>query len=196
MQKLKNKVAVIYGDGNVGSAIAKAFACEGANIFLAGRTGARLKKIAHEIKSTKGEVETAELDALNESEVIDHLNEVVEKTGRIDISFNAIGLPQTGIQGIALTELSVESFMRPINSYVQSHFITAKSAASLMVKQNGGVILMHTPNASRISPPFVGGMVPAWAAIEALCRSISVECGEKGVRSVCLLTTGIPETSL
>jgi NAD(P)-dependent dehydrogenase (short-subunit alcohol dehydrogenase family) len=65
-----------------------------------------------------------------------------------------------------------------------------------MVKQGYGVIVMHTPNASRISPPFVGGMVPAWAGIEALCRSLSVECGQYGVRAVCLLTTGIPETSL
>src|SRR5207302_10111250 len=32
--------------------------------------------------------------------------------------------------------------------------------------------------------------------LEGLCRSLSVECGQKGVRSVCLLTTGIPETSL
>ena len=39
-------------------------------------------------------------------------------------------------------------------------------------------------------------MVPAWAAIEALSRSLSVELGPKGVRSLCLLTTGIPETPL
>ncbi len=39
-------------------------------------------------------------------------------------------------------------------------------------------------------------MVPAWAAIEALFRLLSVECGEHGVRAVCLLTTGIPETPL
>ena len=39
-------------------------------------------------------------------------------------------------------------------------------------------------------------MVAAWSAVEALCRSLSVECGQQGVRSVCLLTTGIPETPL
>ncbi|MEP6737614.1 MAG: SDR family oxidoreductase [Chryseolinea sp.] len=65
-----------------------------------------------------------------------------------------------------------------------------------MVKQGHGVMVIHTPNASRISPPFVGGMVSAWAAIEALFRSLSVECGVYGVRAVCLLTTGIPETPL
>ncbi|MEO5892519.1 MAG: SDR family oxidoreductase, partial [Ferruginibacter sp.] len=87
-------------------------------------------------------------------------------------------------------------FSLPVTTYTQAHFITTKAAARRMVKQGSGVILMHTPNASRISPPFVGGMVPAWAAMEALCRSLSVECGQYGVRAVCLLTTGIPETPL
>lgn len=122
--------------------------------------------------------------------------EVTGKVGRIDISFNAIGIPQKGIQGIPLTELSLQSFLFPITTYAQSHFITSKAAAKQMMQQGNGVILMHTPNASHISLRFVGGMVPAWSAMEALCRSLSVECGEIGVRSVCLLTTGIPETSL
>ncbi len=196
MKKIENKVSVVYGDGNVGSAIAKAFAGEGAKVFLAGRTPSKLRKIADEILAQGGDVETAQVDALNEPAVEKHMAEVIKKAGRIDISFNTIGLPMKGIQGTPLTDLSLESFSLPITTYTQSHFITAKAAARQMIKQGNGVILMHTPNASRISPPFVGGMVPAWSAIEALCRSISVECGEKGIRSVCLLTTGIPETSL
>ncbi len=196
MQKLKNKVAVVYGNGNTGSAIAKAFASEGAKVFLAGKTISKLKAIADEIKSASGLIETAEIDALNESAIEQHLNEIINKEGRVDISFNAIGLAHKCIQGIPLTELAAKSFMLPVTTYLQSHFITAKAAAKQMIQQGNGVILMHTPNASRISPPFVGGMIPTWSAIEALCRSLSVECGEQGVRSVCLLTTGIPETSI
>ncbi|HTD40827.1 MAG TPA: SDR family oxidoreductase [Mucilaginibacter sp.] len=196
MKRLGHKVAVVYGDGTVGGAIAKSFAREGAKVFLAGRTIEKIKIIADEILSEGGDIETAQLDALDELAVEKHMAEIIKKSGKIDISFNAIGIPQKGIQGIPLTELSVESFSLPITTYTQSHFVTSKIAARHMVEQGQGVILMHTPNASRISPPFVGGMVPAWAAIEALCRSISVECGERGVRSVCLLTTGIPETSL
>jgi NAD(P)-dependent dehydrogenase (short-subunit alcohol dehydrogenase family) len=196
MKKLTNKTAVVYGDGNIGSAIAIAFANEGAHVFLAGRTSAKLKKIAEEILTAGGTVETAQVDALHEGAVERHFQDVVTKTGKVDISFNAIGLPMTGIQGTPLTELSLESFTLPITTYSQAHFITAKIAAKQMMKQGGGVILMHTPNASRISAPFVGGMIPAWSAMEALCRSLSVECAPQGVRSVCLLTTGIPETSL
>jgi NAD(P)-dependent dehydrogenase (short-subunit alcohol dehydrogenase family) len=196
MKRLEKKVAVVYGDGAIGAAVAKAFAREGAMVFLTGRTVAKLDAIAKEILPTEGGVETAQVDALDEKAVEKHLRDVIKKTGRIDISFNAIGIPQKGIQGIPLTELSVESFSLPIITYTQSHFVTAKAAARRMSSQGHGVILMHTPNASRLSPPFVGGMVPAWAAMEGLCRSLSVECGDKGVRAACLLTTGIPETKL
>lgn len=196
MKRLQDKVAVVYGDGTVGAVIAKAFAREGAKVYLTGRTIKKLKAIADETLPGEGFIETAQLDALNEQAVEEHIQEVIKKAGKVDISFNAIGIPQKGIQGIPLTELSLECFSLPITTYTQSHFVTAKAAARRMVSQGHGVIVMHTPNASRISPPFVGGMVPAWAAIEALCRSLSVEFGQFGVRSVCLLTTGIPETSL
>jgi NAD(P)-dependent dehydrogenase (short-subunit alcohol dehydrogenase family) len=196
MKKLEYKIAVIYGDGSVGSAIAKAFAREGARVFLTGRTLTKLNTIADEILSDGGAIDTAKLDALDEQAVEKHMSEVINKAGKIDISFNAIGIPQKDARDIPLTELSLESFSLPITTYTRSHFITAKAAARRMVKQGHGVIVMHTPNASRISPPFVGGFAPAWAAMEALCRSLSVEFGQEGVRSVCLLTTGIPETPL
>jgi NAD(P)-dependent dehydrogenase (short-subunit alcohol dehydrogenase family) len=196
MKKLENKVAIVYSDGTVGSAIALAFACEGAKVYLTGRTVEKLDAVANQVLSNDGFIETSVLNALDEEGVVQHMNMVIEKAGKVDISFNAIGIPQRGIQGIPLTALTLESFSLPITTYTQSHFITAKAAARVMVQQGNGVILMHTPNASRISPPLVGGMVPAWAAIEALFRSLSVECAEYGVRSVCLLTTGLPETPL
>jgi NAD(P)-dependent dehydrogenase (short-subunit alcohol dehydrogenase family) len=196
MQRLEDKIAVIYGDGAVGGAIAKAFAREGARVFLTGRTIKKLDAIAGGMLPGEGAIETDRLDALDEEAVEGHMSEVIKKAGKIDISFNAIGIPQKGSQGIPLTELPVDSFFLPLATYTKSHFVTARAAARRMVRQGRGVILMHTPNASRISPPFVGGMVPAWASLEALCRSLSVECGQYGVRSICLLTTGIPETPL
>jgi NAD(P)-dependent dehydrogenase (short-subunit alcohol dehydrogenase family) len=196
MKRLKDKVAIVYGDGNVGCAIAKAFAREGARVFMTGRTLKKLEAIA-DVSLPGGEaMEINQLDAMDEQAVEQHMADVIKKAGKIDIVFNAIGIPQKGIQGIPLTELSLESYMLPVTTYAQAHFITARAAARRMVQQGYGVILMHTPNASRISPPFVGGMVPAWAGIEALCRSLSVECGQQGVRAVCLHTTGIPETTL
>jgi NAD(P)-dependent dehydrogenase (short-subunit alcohol dehydrogenase family) len=196
MKRLDNKVAVVYGDGATGSAIAKVFAREGAVVFLTGRTATKLEATAGEILSQGGMVETAILDALNEQAVETHMAGIIKTAGKIDISYNAIGIPQTGIQGIPLTELSLEGFSLPLITYPQSHFITAKAALKRMVKQGHGVIIAHTPTPGKLSQPFVGAMPLTWAAIEALCRSISVEYGQYGVRAVCLHTTAIPETPL
>jgi hypothetical protein len=54
---------------------------------------------------------------------------------RIDISFNATGLSQIGIQGIPLAQLSEEAFLMPINSYLKTHFITAKAAHGITFEQ-------------------------------------------------------------
>jgi len=194
MNRLKDKVVIIYGNGAIGSAIARAFAREGAEIFLAGLTQEKLTAIASEILFDGGKIETAVLDALDEQAVEKHMSDVIKKTGKVDISFNAIGIQLKDVQHTPLIELPVENFFLPIATYTRSHFITAKAAASRMVKQRSGVILMHTANISRISAPFAGGRTPAWAAMEALCRSFSVECGEYGVRVACLFTTAIPET--
>jgi enoyl-[acyl-carrier-protein] reductase (NADH) len=54
---------------------------------------------------------------------------------------------------------------------------------------------MHTPEPARMGLPLLGGMAPAWAAIEALCRSFSAEFASRGIRAICLRTTGMPETT-
>jgi len=193
---LEKKIAIVYGAGGaVGGAVARGFAREGAKVHLTGRDQQALDAVARDIAAAGGAVETARVDALDESSVDKHARAVVERDGRIDVSFNAIGIPQAGIQGIPLTELPLEAFSLPVATYTRAHFVTARVAARRMVEQRSGVILMHTPEPARIGAALVGGMGPAWAALEALCRSLSAELGPHGVRAVCLRTTGIPETA-
>ncbi|MCO6006391.1 SDR family oxidoreductase [Actinoallomurus purpureus] len=175
--------------------MARAFAREGARVFLTGRDLSAVDALAKEISAAGGAAETAQVDALDEEAVGSHLDAVVEQAGTIDVSFNAIGIPQQGIQGIPLTELSVESFSLPVTTYPRAHFVTARAAARRMIEQRSGVILMHTPEPARLGAPLVGGMGPAWAALEGLNRALSAECAQYGVRAVCLRTTGMPETA-
>ena len=198
---LKNKVAVIYGAGGaVGSAVAVAFAKEGARVFLSGRTLSKVEAVAREIVSDGGVAEANEVDALDEASIEKHLDGVVSKAGGIDISFNAIGVPallvaDKGMQGVPLTEISIESFIYPIATYTRSHFLTGRAAARRMTRaKKPGVILMHTPEPARIGVPLLGGMGPAWAALEAICRSFSAELAAYGIRASCLRSTGLPET--
>jgi NAD(P)-dependent dehydrogenase (short-subunit alcohol dehydrogenase family) len=193
--QLKNKTAVIYGaSGSIGEVVAHAFAREGARVFLTGKNKGAIKKLAEDIVAQDGFAEADEVDALNEQAVNNHLKLVIEKEGKIDISFNAIGIPQTGVQGIPLTELSPESFTLPILSYSKSHFITATAAARQMAAKKSGVILTLTAIPSKLPAPLVGGMAPSWAAIEALTRTLAGELGSHGIRVVCLRADGMPET--
>jgi NAD(P)-dependent dehydrogenase (short-subunit alcohol dehydrogenase family) len=192
---LDNKNAIIYGAGGaVGAAVARAFAREGARVFLTGRRLEPIEALAEEISASGGTAEAAQVDALDEQAVASHLDAVVEKAATVDISFNAIGIPQQGMQGIPLTDLSVASFSLPLTTYTRAHFLTGRAAARQMITQKSGVVLMHTPEPARLGTPLLGGMSPAWAAMEALNRAFSAEWASYGVRAVCLRTTGIEET--
>jgi NAD(P)-dependent dehydrogenase (short-subunit alcohol dehydrogenase family) len=193
---LENKIAVIYGAGGaVGGAVARAFAREGARVFLTGRNLAPVEETAKIIVAAGGAAEAAPVDALDEAAVEAHMEATLKRASRVDISFNAITpVPQPGVQGIPITSLPVESFTAPITAYLRSHFLTARAAARSMARQGSGVILMHTPEPARLGAPLVGGMGPAWAAMEAFNRNLSAEFGARGVRAVCIRSTGLPET--
>jgi NAD(P)-dependent dehydrogenase (short-subunit alcohol dehydrogenase family) len=191
---LKDKVAVIYGAGGIGSAVASAFASEGAKVFLAGHERASAEAVAKDIASTGGFAEAAAVDALDEKAIDKHLQSVIEKAGRVDISFNAIGFPNREILGVPLIEMNVEQFSQPITAYTTSYFLTARLAARRMVAKKSGVIMIVTALHSRIGLPLVGGYGPAQAAKEALTRDLSVELAPHGIRVVGLRPQAMPET--
>jgi NADP-dependent 3-hydroxy acid dehydrogenase YdfG len=105
---LEKKTAVIYGAGGaIGGAVARAFAKEGAKVFLTGRNLASVTATAKEIIAAGGTAEAAQVDALDEGAVDSHMAAVVEKAGTVDISFNAITpIPQPGTQGIPIAQLT------------------------------------------------------------------------------------------
>jgi NAD(P)-dependent dehydrogenase (short-subunit alcohol dehydrogenase family) len=192
---LKDKVAVIYGaGGGIGGAVARAFASEGANLFLTGRSLASVEVVAKDIVSGGGSAEAAEVDALDEQAVDEHLRSVIDQEGRVDISFNAVGIPNATILGVPLIELDVEQFSLPMTSYTRSYFLTARLAARRMVANGSGVIMTVTSLLSRTGTPLVGGYGPAQAAKEALTRDLSTELAPQGIRVVGLRPQGMPET--
>src|SRR5204863_3087299 len=59
---LERKNAIIYGGGGaIGSAVARAFAAEGARVYLAGRTLDKLEETAQAVRSGGGQAHTAQL---------------------------------------------------------------------------------------------------------------------------------------
>lgn len=193
---LNNKVAVIYGAGGaIGSAVARAFANEGARLFLTGRTRAPVDALAKEIVTAGGSAKAAQVDALDEQAVDDHLQSVIEKTGHVDISFNAIGNSGTDVLGVALIDMDLRHFSQPVNSYVASYFLTARLAARRMIANKSGVLMTLSALPARTGTRLNGGYGAAQAAKEALTRDLSAELAPHGIRVVGLRPHGMPETS-
>jgi NAD(P)-dependent dehydrogenase (short-subunit alcohol dehydrogenase family) len=193
---LQDKVGVVYGAGGaIGGAVARAFAAAGARLFLTGRLLAPVEAVAKDIVAAGGSAEATAVDALDEQAVEQHLRSVVDQAGRVDISFNAVGVPDGEILGVPLAELEVERFSRPITSYTTSYFLTARLAARHMIPKRSGVIMTVTSIPSRTGTPLQGGYPPAMAAKEALTRDLSAELAPHGIRVVGLRPNGIPETA-
>jgi 3-oxoacyl-[acyl-carrier protein] reductase len=184
---LQKKNAVIYGGGGaIGGAVARTFAREGAKVFLAGRTLAKLEKVAREISA-----EVAQVDALDEAAVERHADAVAAKAGGIDIMLNAVGIVH--VQGTPFAELSFQDYAHPIAAYTRTNFLTAKAVARHMVKRGSGVILTLSTPGSRMSGVGFLGYGVTCGAIETFSRILAGELGASGIRVVCLRPDAIPE---
>jgi len=193
---LKDKVAVIYGaGGDVGGAVARAFAHEGARLFLSGRHFAKVEAVVADIIGRGGVAEAAEVDALDEQAVDQYVGAVAEKAGTIDISFTAIAISGQLPNRAPLLDLSAKDFALPITTYTQANLFTARSAARRMVARRSGVIVTITATPSRAAFPNAGGSAPAFAAVVALSRTLSAELAPQGIRVVCLMPNAMPETA-
>lgn len=190
---LEAKNAVIYGAGGpVGAAVARAFAREGAKVFLTGRTMAKLDAVTADIRSAGGLAEAAQVDALDETAVNDHAGAVAAGAGSIDISVNLIAHGHA--HGTPLAEMSLEDFIGPVITAVRSTFLTTRAAARHMIRQGSGVILAFGGYGPPPRDYYIGGTQVAFQAIEAMRRQLASELGPHGIRVVTLQTGGIPET--
>jgi 3-oxoacyl-[acyl-carrier protein] reductase len=188
---LKGKHAVVFGaGGSVGAAVAKEFAAEGAEVFLAGWTKSNVEAVANQITSDGGHVHTQVIDALDDIAVNEYIDGIVKQAGSIDIVFNAVGpLASEYGNGKHAVDLPIEEFMVPLTTVVKSHFITARAAARHMVKQHSGVIIFLTGSPARGHVEGATAIGTAFGAIESLTENLAVEVGPSGVRVVGLRTT-------
>ncbi|MGL5857468.1 MAG: SDR family NAD(P)-dependent oxidoreductase [Angustibacter sp.] len=191
--QLEDKVAIVYGAaGSMGSTVARAFAAEGAHVFLAGRTAAKVHALAEEIIAAGGTAHADQVDVDDRDSVEQHADRVLATAGRVDVSFNAAGM--TAAQDVALVDMSLEDFMEPVTQASRRHFMTATAAARRMAPNRSGVIVTLTSSAAKEWRHQMGGFSLGCAAIEVLTRTLAGELKGTGVRVACIRANFTPET--
>ena len=185
---LDTKTAIVYGAGGaIGSAVARAYAREGAGVHLAGRTRATLEEVAERIRHDGGAAHVAQVDVLDRAAVAQHAD-AVAAGGGIDICFNATS--NDDVQGTPLLAMQSGEFLRPVTKALTAHFNIATAVGRHMTRRGRGVILVMAGGHEAI--PRLGGSHVAWAALAGLCRQLAAEFGPHGVRVSWLLSPGSP----
>ncbi len=129
---LQDKVAAIYGAGGpLGTAIARAFAAEGARIYLAGSSVRVLGRLANEI----GAAGAGSIDAANSAVMDAFAQAIVADAGRIDIAVNAIGTPRESAAGVDRSDV-----------HKRTDAVVAQTVARHMTRQGFGVFLTFSPD--------------------------------------------------
>ncbi|QDZ10162.1 SDR family NAD(P)-dependent oxidoreductase [Devosia ginsengisoli] len=189
---LKDRTAVVYGgSGAVGGAVAKAFAREGARVFLAARGRDGLEAVADAIRRAGGRADVAPVDATDKAVVTEHLAAIVAEAGPVKVMFNGVSWDDT--QGQLLADMELERMLAPVRSGLTTWFHSGTALARHMGENGGGVILGITANVARWPEPYVGGFGIACAAVENYLRQLGMENEPQGVRVCWVRSPGSPD---
>lgn len=189
---LRDRTAIVYGgSGAVGAAVARAFAREGAHVFLAARNREPLHQVAAEIIAAGGRAEVAAVDATDRAAVEAHLAGIVDRAGPVKVMFNGCGWSDT--QGAELTDMAFPRFFDVVEVALRNWFVTGTAVARHMAANGGGAIVGITANAGREAYSHVGGFGVACAAVEHFLRQLAVENGPAQVRVTWVRSPGSPD---
>jgi NAD(P)-dependent dehydrogenase (short-subunit alcohol dehydrogenase family) len=133
--KLQGQVAIVTGGGrNIGEAIAKALAAEGATIALIDMDRARGDRVAGEIAAGGGEAASFVADVSDSAAVAAVVKAVVDRFGRIDILVNNVAISDNK----SVLEITEAEWDRVIAVTLKAPFLMTKAVAAQMVAQGPG----------------------------------------------------------
>lgn len=139
MKRLNGNVTIITGGGKgIGYGLAEAFAEEGSNLVITGRTEARLIKAKHELENRYGiEVLPIVADGADEEAIKSVVSQTVEKFGKINTLVNNA---QVSKSGLSLVDHTREDFDLAIYSGLYATFFYMKECFPYLEKTHGSVI--------------------------------------------------------
>jgi NAD(P)-dependent dehydrogenase (short-subunit alcohol dehydrogenase family) len=173
-------VLVTGATGGLGSAVARAFAAEGARVALLARDPTTLDALRRELD---GSATAVAADVARWTEVSRAVQEAATALGGLDVVVNAAAVDTVWKP---VGELPVGEWDRAVAVNLSGVFYVCRAALPLLVERGGGSIVNFTSVAGVRAWAEDAAYNASKAGVELLTRTIAVEYGARGVRANCL----------
>ncbi len=178
--KLEGQVAVVTGAGrNIGEAIARLLATEGAKVAVVDLDQRRGDAVAGAIGEAGGEAVSFVADVSKSDDVQVLIAAIVERFGRIDILVNNVAVSDNR----NILEITEEEWDRTIAVTLTAPFLMAKYAALRMVEQgSGGKIVNIGSTSGHRGRARAVAYSAAKGGVANLTRSLAYQLAPHGIR--------------
>lgn len=180
MKKLEKNVTLITGGGKgIGFGLASAFAREGSNIVITGRTESRLIEAKKKLENQYGiDVLAIVADGADEEQIKGVIAQTIGKFGKINTLINNA---QASSSGLPLIEHTKKDIDLAINSGLYATFFYMREAYPYL-KETRGSVINFASGAGFFGKPGQSSYAAAKEGIRGLSRVAATEWGPDGIR--------------
>jgi NAD(P)-dependent dehydrogenase (short-subunit alcohol dehydrogenase family) len=181
--RFTGRAVIVTGGGRgIGQATARAFAAEGAELLVLGRTVADLEDTVAQITADGGRAWLLPCDVTDEAQVDEAAARAAARWGRIDVLVNNAGIDDD----TPFLEIDRGRWREVIDTNLTGVFLMSQAVAREMAKAGAGVIL-HTASidASGGDGPYAAYNASK-AGLLGLNRTLALELAAHGIRSNCV----------
>ena len=177
---LEGKVGLVSGIGpGMGRDISLAFAREGADVALIGRTQEKLDAVAAEVEALGRRALPVVCDIADEAACRAAADRVAEELGRLDIVVNNA---YDGGDASSFLDADFDRWRRTMEvNLFGSLAMTRAAVPHLEATGDGRVIMINTMSTQRIQPRW-GAYAASKGALATVTKTLALELGPKGIR--------------
>lgn len=177
---LDGKVAIVSGIGpGMGRDISLAFAAEGADVALVGRTEAKLDAVAAEVEAKGRRALRVVCDVADEAACSAAADRVADELGRVDVVVN--NAFDSGDAKLFM-EADFDRWRQVMDvNLFGSLAMTRACVPHLEASGDGRVIMVNSMSVQRIQPRW-GSYVASKGALAAVTKTLALELGGRGIR--------------
>lgn len=183
--QLNQKVAVITGGtGGIGQGIAIQLWRAGSHVIILGRNKQRGQEVLEKMNNEfhlddDQQAYFFSLDLTDERNVNEVFQEIIEKSGRVDILVNCAGVEQHG----AFVEIPLEEWNETITTNLTGVFLCTKAVVPTMEAQHDGrIVNIASTGGIRGRSGLSNAYGASKAGVIHLTQSLAVQLGPKGIR--------------